>query len=82
MKITAVDVTITEGQGPVYRWRDGIPGGDGNTHAAFREQPGTTCADARAASDNKRNVLDRGVVGLGHWIHAVSRGNVCRPAPL
>lgn len=34
MKITAVDVTITEGQGPVYRWRDGIPGGDGKRSSA------------------------------------------------
>jgi L-alanine-DL-glutamate epimerase-like enolase superfamily enzyme len=29
MKITAVDVEVTERPGPVYRWRDGIPGGDG-----------------------------------------------------
>jgi L-alanine-DL-glutamate epimerase-like enolase superfamily enzyme len=29
MKITGVEVTVSERQGPVYRWRQGIPGGDG-----------------------------------------------------
>ena len=29
MKITAVETTVTESQGPVYRWRQGLPGGDG-----------------------------------------------------
>ncbi len=34
MKITAVDVEVHESQGPVYRWRDGIPGGDGKRTGA------------------------------------------------
>ncbi len=29
MKITGVEVAVSERQGPVYRWRQGIPGGDG-----------------------------------------------------
>src|SRR5438445_2505148 len=35
----------------------GIPGCDADTHAVFREQPGATRADARAAADNECNVL-------------------------
>jgi hypothetical protein len=34
-----------------------IPGCDAYTHAVFREQPGATGADARAAADNECNVL-------------------------
>ncbi|MDQ6601527.1 MAG: racemase [Chloroflexota bacterium] len=29
MKITAVETEVIESQGPVYRWRQGLPGGDG-----------------------------------------------------
>src|SRR4029079_5302948 len=35
----------------------GIPGCDTDPHAAFREQPSATRADARAAADNECNVL-------------------------
>jgi hypothetical protein len=34
-----------------------IPGGDADTHAAFREQPGATGTDAGAAPNDECNVL-------------------------
>ena len=44
-----------------------IPGGDADTHAALREQPGATRADAGAAANDECNVLHGWVrVGLSH----------------
>jgi hypothetical protein len=37
----------------------GIPGGDADAHAAFREQPCATRADAGAAPDDDGNVVTR-----------------------
>jgi hypothetical protein len=59
----------------------GIPGCDADAHAAFREQPGATRADARAAADNECNVLygSLGVaVALSHVVSSDAFG--CRPA--
>ena len=59
----------------------GIPGCDADTHAVFREQPGATRADARAAADNECNVLygRLGVaLGLSHVVSSDAFGG--RPA--
>jgi hypothetical protein len=49
----------------------GIPGCQADTHAVFREQPGATRADARAAADNKRNVL-YGTLGVAFGLSHVA----------
>jgi hypothetical protein len=58
-----------------------IPGCDGDTHTAFREQPGAARADARAAADNECNVL-YGSLGVAFGLSHVASSDVFggRPA--